>query len=274
MPELPEVETVRRGLEAGLLGRTVVAVTAHRTDQLRPDAEAVLSGLPGRTFTAARRIGKHLFCDLDDGQTLASHLRMTGQWRIQDQSQPCKLHTHLQIALDDGRELRWRDVRRFGWIHLLPTEQATELDTLTGLGPDVLTLDRAEFIARVRGCRRQLKALLLSQDLFSGIGNIYADEILWQARLHPKQTSDRLSTRKLGQLYDATVATLTAAIEARGSSIDGEYVAVEGDLGSYQLSHVAYGREGQPCLRCGKPIRRVIIASRSSCYCPTCQRRR
>jgi len=142
MPELPEVETVRRGLEAGLLGRAVVAVTAHRTDQLRPAAETVLAGLPGRTFIAARRTGKHLFCDLDDGWTLASHLRMTGQWRIQDAAEPCRPHTHLQLALDDGRELRWRDVRRFGWIHLLPTDQAPRLESLAGMGPDALTLSR------------------------------------------------------------------------------------------------------------------------------------
>ncbi len=274
MPELPEVETVRRGLEAGLLGRAVVAVTAHRTDQLRPAAETVLAGLPGRTFIAARRTGKHLFCDLDDGWTLASHLRMTGQWRIQDAAEPCRPHTHLQLALDDGRELRWRDVRRFGWIHLLPTDQAPRLESLAGMGPDALTLSREEFIARLRGCRRQIKALLLAQDRLAGVGNIYADEILWQARLHPQQGSDRLSTRKLGQLYDAMYETLTTAIEARGSSIDGEYVAVEGDRGSYQLSHAAYGRAGLPCRRCGHTIRRVTVASRSSCFCPACQRRR
>ena len=274
MPELPEVETVRRGLEAGLLGRTVIDATAYRTDQLRPDANAVLDGLPGRTFTAARRSGKHLFCDLDDGHTLASHLRMTGQWRIQDAGEPMKLHTHVVIALDDGHELRWRDVRRFGWIHLLPTDRIEALATLAATGPDVLTLSRDQFTARIGGCRRQMKALLLSQDKLAGIGNIYADEILWAARVHPQQVADRLSTRKLNQLYEAVQSILIAAIEARGSSIDGEYVAVDGDLGGYQLAHAAYGREGQPCQRCGKPIRKIIIASRSSCYCPNCQRRR
>lgn len=274
MPELPEVETVRRGLEAGLLGRTVTAVTAHRTDQLRPAAEDVIEGLAGRRFVAARRLGKHLFCDLDDGWTLASHLRMTGQWRIQDAAEPCKSHVHLQIALDDGRELRWRDVRRFGWIHLLPIDEIPRLESLAGTGPDALTLKRDEFIDRLGGCRRQLKALLLAQDRLSGIGNIYADEILWRARLHPRQVSGEVSKRMLGRLYDATIETLTAAIEARGSSIDGEYVAVEGDRGQFQLSHAAYGREGQPCPRCGQPIRRIIVASRSSYYCAACQRRR
>lgn len=273
MPELPEVETIRRGLEA-LVGRTVTEVVARRADQLRPTPEALLDGLPGRAFRPPRRYGKHLLLDLDGGWTLAIHLRMTGQLRLHRADDPRQPHTHLELRLDDGHELRWRDVRRFGWLHLTPTDQVESLPSMAGLGPDALEIGRDEFGRRLAAARRRLKALLLAQDVICGLGNIYADEVLWHARLHPLLTADRLGPARRERLYEVIRGVLTDAVAARGSSIDGEYVAVDGYAGEYQLRHAVYGREGLPCPRCGAAVKRILVGARSTHYCPSCQRRR
>jgi formamidopyrimidine-DNA glycosylase len=273
MPELPEVETVARGLRATVLQRTVTDVRLTRPDRLFPSPEAVVAGLLDRRFVAVRRYGKHLFLDLDDGHTLACHLRMTGQLRVQPGTDPVQPHTHLLARLDDGSELRWRDVRRFGWLHLLSTAEAAALESMRRLGPDALEMPEVEFVGAVRGARRGMKALLLSQDIVCGLGNIYADEVLWRARIHPLQLSNGLSVARARRLYRAMQEVLAEAIAARGSSIDGEYVAVDGFRGEYQLRHAVYGRAGLPAPCCGRPVQRMVVASRSTHYCSKCQRR-
>ncbi len=274
MPELPEVETVRAILAESIVGRRVAQVVAHREDQIRPDRAAFVAGLTGRVLVAARRFGKHLLLDLDDAQTLVVHLRMTGQLRVGDAAEPALPHTHLEFLFDDGGALRWRDVRRFGWLHLTGTNEAMTLPSLAACGPDALAADEATFVARLRGLRRQMKPLLLAQEVICGLGNIYADEVLHRARIHPRQRSDRVSRRQWRGLYAITQEILRAAIALRGTSTDGEYVAPDGFRGDYQRQLAVYGREGQPAPCCGGPVRREVIGSRSAHYCPCCQKLR
>lgn len=272
MPELPEVETIARGLRRALVGRRIERLSIQRDDQLRP-SRAAFERLPGLGVTGVDRYGKHLFIELDDGRTLAVHLRMTGQLRIHAPADEELPHTHLVFGLDDGRQLRWRDVRRFGWLHLIETAAVGELPSLRGLGPDALAVGEAEFVARLGAVRRAMKPLLLAQDVVCGLGNIYADEVLWRARIHPLQRSDRLSRPRARRLYAAMRETLEQAIAAGGSSIDGEYVDAGGAPGAYQAEHAVYGRAGQPAPCCGRPVKRLVINARSTCYCPRCQKK-
>ncbi|MCC7492003.1 MAG: bifunctional DNA-formamidopyrimidine glycosylase/DNA-(apurinic or apyrimidinic site) lyase [Fimbriimonadaceae bacterium] len=273
MPELPEVETVRRGLQAAAVGRTIVGLRWHHAKPLRP-SPAAFERLVGRTAVATSRVGKHLFLHFDGDLSLAMHLRMTGQLRLQGAAEPLLPHTHLELPLDDGRILRWRDVRRFGWLEVLPTAAVPAMPCLQALGPDALQIDAATFVAGLRARRQMLKALLLSQDLLCGLGNIDADEARWGARLHPQQRGDQLGPRQARRLYEAIQAVLAAAIAAQGSSIDGEYVALDGNRGSFQQQHAVYGRWRQPAPCCGGPVARLTVASRSTHFCPRCQRRR
>lgn len=274
MPELPEVETIVRGLRREVLGRRITTVRILRDDRLLPSGRELADGLLERSLLGARRLGKHFFLDLDDGAVLAGHLRMTGQLRVQAPTEPLLAHTHALFTLDDGRELRWRDVRRFGWLHYLPDGRVEDLPSVRALGPDALTIDPGEFSARLAAARRMLKPLLLAQNVVCGLGNIYADEVLWRARLHPRQRSDRLSSRRLRELHQAMREVLEAAIRARGTSIDGAYLDPDGFGGGYQTSLAVYGREGLPAPCCGRPVRRILVASRSTYFCPHCQRRR
>lgn len=274
MPELPEVETVVAGLRSEAVGRRIVDVDILFPTHFRPSPEVLADGLRGRRLVAARRWGKIWFVDTDDDQTLVGHLRMTGQIRVQPADEPRLPHTHLVATLDDGRELRWRDVRRFGWMHLLPSDDVAGLPELANLGPDALAIDQATFAAGLRGSARGLKALLLGQELLAGLGNIYVDEALHRARLHPTLPANRLSAARAERLYVAVREVLLAAVAARGSSVDGQYVAVDGERGSYQAAHQVYGRAGQPCAACGTPIVRIVAAGRGTHFCPSCQRRR
>lgn len=270
MPELPEVETVVRGLAAGVVGRRFESVWIGNGDKFRPSPEALAAGLTGRTATRAWRVGKFLFLDLDDGQTLAGHLRMTGQFLLVSPATPVEPHTHLTAALSDGLELRWRDVRRFGWLELV--ERADTDRLLAGLGPDALVVDAAEFARRLAGSGRALKALLLDQSCVAGVGNIYADEILFRAGIRPLQVPRALTAKRVRRLHEVMQTVLHEAIAANGSSFDSNYRAVNGESGAFQDAHFVYGRAGLPCKVCGRAIERILVAQRSSCFCGRCQR--
>jgi formamidopyrimidine-DNA glycosylase len=273
MPELPEVETVVRGLRAEVVGRRFVSVELLRGDRFRPDGQALVAGLLHRQAVAARRLGKVFFLDLDDDLTLTGHLRMTGQFRVQDPLIERAPHTHLILGLDDGRELRWRDARRFGWLHLGATADSSALPEVVKLGADALAMPREAFLEALRGSRRAIKALLLAQDIVAGVGNIYADEILHRAGVNPRQASDTLSPARARKVHEAMLGILEAAIAASGSSVS-QYVDVSGEAGSFQQSHRVYGRAGQRCAKCASAIVREVIASRGTYYCPHCQRLR
>lgn len=275
MPELPEVETVVRGLQMVLPGRRILGVRLGKTDFI--DDPAALEGLlPGSRIAGVRRHGKFLVVDLEPAAQsekhfrLLIHLGMTGQLTVRRIEEPAALHTHVFLALDDGRELRYTDIRRFG--RMLVARDSLEDGVLGQLGLDPLEADEEGFRAQLAGRRARVKALLLDQHAFRGMGNIYTDETLWRARVHPMRLAAGLRPEEMARLYRAVRAVLLEAIRLRGSSVS-DYVDANGERGEYQMRHRVYQREGKKCFRCGARIRRVIVAGRSSYFCPRCQPR-
>lgn len=274
MPELPEVETVVRGLRAVLPGRRILGVRLRKTDFI-DDPAALERDLPGKTIAGVRRYGKFLVFDLESANggarelSLLVHLGMTGQLVTSAAEAPVPPHTHVFLSLDDGRELRYTDIRRFGRIRIL--HNGEHAGALGKLGLDPLEATEAEFVGKIRARRAQIKALLLDQHVLRGMGNIYTDESLWRARIHPKRLGANLKLKELRRLHRAVRRVLTEAIRSRGSSVS-DYVDADGQRGEFQLRHRVYQREGQKCFRCKTKIRRVVVAGRSSYFCPTCQR--
>jgi formamidopyrimidine-DNA glycosylase len=275
MPELPEVETVARGLREALPGRRILSVRLGKTDFI-DDPAAMELRLPGTTVSRIRRLGKNLVVDLVSGGSdgnagdlsLLIHLGMTGQIVIISPDAPVPKHTHVFLSLDDGRELRYTDVRRFGRMAVLSNgEQEREL---AGLGLEPLEISAEEFRARIGSRKAQIKALLLDQSVMRGMGNIYADESLWRAKIHPKKMGWKLTGGELKRLHRAVQQILREAIRLRGSSVS-DYVDADGQKGNFQLRHRVYQRDGKKCSRCGSVIRRAIVAGRSSHFCPRCQ---
>ena len=274
MPELPEVETIARGLRATLPGRRILAVRLGKTDFI-DDPAALERDLPGRRIDEVARYGKFLLLRLSavNGEPASSgllvHLGMTGHLSPKRPEEPALKHTHAVFTLDDGRELRYTDPRRFGRMAFLVAKALKE--TLAPLGSDPLELSETEFAARIGGRRARVKALLLDQRVLRGLGNIYADESLWRAKIHPARLGARLTRVEALRLYRAMQHVLREAIRLRGSSIS-DYLDTEGEPGEYQLHHRAYGREGKRCYRCRAKICRVHVAGRSSYFCPQCQK--
>ena len=284
MPELPEVETVARGLAATIPGRRIVSVRLGKTDFI-DDPAALEQHLPGRRIESVERFGKFMLLRLSPpsangnpgaahGETqtaLLVHLGMTGHLAPQGAGEPYGKHTHVFLALDDGRELRYTDPRRFGRMAYLAGEALhTELRRF---GAEPLQIDAGGFAARIRSRRARIKALLLDQTVLRGVGNIYADESLWRAKIHPARLGSSLTPKEAAQLRRALQDILRHAIAMRGSSIS-NFVDAAGEPGDYQRRHRAYGREGLSCYRCRTPIRRIVVAGRSSYFCPHCQSRR
>jgi formamidopyrimidine-DNA glycosylase len=274
MPELPEVETVARGLQAVLPGRRILEVRLGKTDFIE-DPAAIEQQLPGSRIRGVRRHGKVLVVDLEatDGSapsySLLIHLGMTGQIVVCPPETPVAPHTHAFFSLDDGREMRYRDIRRFGSMRLVSDGRRDQV--LGGLGLDPLEASEDEFRAAIHARRARIKALLLDQHVFRGMGNIYTDESLWRARIHPMRLGANLKDEELHRLCKAVRAVLMEAIRLRGSSVS-DYVDSEGRRGEFQQRHRVYQREGKKCFRCGALIRRAIVAGRSSYFCPRCQR--
>jgi formamidopyrimidine-DNA glycosylase len=283
MPELPEVETVARGLRRTILGRRIVSVRLGKTDFI-DDPAALEQHLPGRTIEAVDRYGKFMLLRLssvapqvDSGQSsngdaasaaLLVHLGMTGQIGSLPAAQPCGKHTHVCMTLDDSRELRYTDPRRFGRLAYL--DQALLEKELPRFGADPLEISVADFIAQTRSRRARIKALLLDQSFLRGIGNIYADESLWRAEIHPARLASSLSAEQAKQLHRAMREVLRKAVAMHGSSIS-DFLDADGEPGWYQRQHRVYDREGRSCYRCGSTVRRMIVAGRSSYFCPKCQ---
>jgi formamidopyrimidine-DNA glycosylase len=275
MPELPEVETVVRGLKLSLPGRTITDVRFGKTDFV-DNFEEIAKHLPGLRVSDVRRLGKFICVEFDSSSNgnalpppkLIVHLGMTGQLRVSGSAEAIAPHTHAFFAMDDGRELRYTDIRRFGRMVLIPEPELAGF--LQQLGKEPLEISADEFCAHLGSRRARIKALLLDQRVLRGIGNIYADESLFRARLHPMRIGEKLSRKELLALHAAIRQVLTEAIRFRGSSIS-DYVDSNGDGGEFQLRHRVYQREGLPCFRCKAAIRRIIVASRSSHYCPRCQ---
>ncbi len=280
MPELPEVETVRRGLAQLVVGRRIERVEVGRERSVRRTSpEALIHGLTGTTILAANRRGKYLLLPLDSGDTLMVHLRMSGQLLVARAGAPRPAHTHVVLHLDGqpGDELWFVDPRTFGEVVVFdPTNVAVEVPELAAMGPDPIAegLSLAQLRHIVRSRSRQLKPMLLDQHVIAGIGNIYADEILHRARLRPGRLSDTLSPAAERRLHAAIHDILGAAIMAGGSTLgDAQYLDLFGDNGSYQDDHRVYGRGGLRCLTCNRAwLRTTLYAQRTTVYCANCQR--
>ncbi|HXZ12787.1 MAG TPA: bifunctional DNA-formamidopyrimidine glycosylase/DNA-(apurinic or apyrimidinic site) lyase [Candidatus Sulfotelmatobacter sp.] len=274
MPELPEVETVARGLRAMLPGKRILEVRLGKSDFIE-DPAALERELPGRRISAVERYGKFLVFDFEpangkDSQfSLLIHLGMTGQIVACSREARVAPHTHAFFALEGGRELRYTDIRRFGRMRILTNGQREEVLGLLGLDP--LEASEKEFQERVGARRARIKALLLDQHVLRGMGNIYTDESLWRARIHPKRLGAKLKREEIHRLFCKVREVLAEAIRLRGSSVS-DYVDSDGQPGEFQLRHRVYQREGKKCFRCAAAIRRTIVAGRSSYYCPRCQR--
>ncbi len=277
MPELPEVETVRQGLERHAVGRHIRSVEVGRERVVRRTSrEALIHGLTGTTIESANRRGKYLLLPLDSGDEMMIHLRMSGQVLVAPAGTDRPAHTHVVMHLDDGNELWFVDPRTFGEVVVFDPERVAEqVPDVANLGVDPIAQELTLPMLRdiLRGRRRQLKPLLLDQHVIAGIGNIYADEILHASRLRPDRQSNELSLRSERRLHEAIGTILTAAIDAGGSTLgDAQYVDLMGGEGSYQDDHRVYGRTGERCSTCGVGwIRRTVSAQRSTHFCPVCQ---
>jgi formamidopyrimidine-DNA glycosylase len=289
MPELPEVETVRRDLAGVYLGHRLehIAVTGRRTVRRHPPE--LLEPLEGRTLIATGRHGKYLLLEWDDGQVLVVHLRMSGQLLAAQPGDPLAPHTHAVLTFAGAGELRFVDPRTFGEL-FLATRAATDdeaagpsgpniplaggrLAELDHLGPDALDVEVTRLRKVFAGRRAPLKALMVDQRVLAGVGNIYADEICFGARLRPDRPGGSLKPRELKRLAESTRSVLQAAIVARGSSLaDEQYRDLEGAPGLFQLEHKVYGRLGQKCDTCGREIDRVHFGAKSAFLCRKCQK--
>jgi formamidopyrimidine-DNA glycosylase len=271
---LPEVETVVRDVRPLLVGRRIRAVEVSRQALRRPWSAEWAALLAGRRVRAVRRRGKWIILDLDRHLFLVFHLGMTGQLTVAQGDQPRADHVHVVLDLSGAKEqLRFRDIRRFGSATLFAGREALgRWFEDSGLGPEPFDLDPPSWRGQLARTARPLKAVLLDQRLVAGVGNIYADEALFEARLHPQRAGRSLSAPEAERLRRAVVTVLNRAIRRRGSSIR-NYVGGSGLKGSYQKEFRVYHRAGEPCPRCGTPIERVRLAGRSTHFCPNCQRK-
>ena len=269
MPELPEVETSVRALRQPLVGRTFTEVRCYWPRQIvTPSLPELQQRLHGQQVTAISRRAKYLLFHLSSGDYLIVHLKMTGHLSVVDGDTPADKHTHLIFRLANGQELRFRDMRKFGRVYLVSDRD----EVLAGLGPEPLedefTVDRLH--ERLNGRSRALKPLLLDQTFVAGIGNIYADEALFAARLHPERKANSLSNSDVDALHQAIQQVLRLGIEREGASIQ-NYVKPDGKRGDMQNAVAVFRRTGYPCPNCQTPIERIVLGGRSTHFCPVCQ---
>ncbi len=264
MPELPEVETIVRGLQGALVGRSFTGVITLWPNAIRPSAEEVARDLPGQRIEGLTRRGKYLQFSLSGGQTLFIHLKMSGDLLVEPAAAPRHPHVRTVFALDNKHELRFKDPRKFGRVHL-----ARDPMQVTGhLGPeplsDTFTVERFKELFRNR--RGRLKPLLMDQRFIAGIGNIYAAESCFAAGVHPRRAANTLTQAELVRLYYHIRQQLQRGITLKGASLDAVYRG-----GEFQNYFKVYGRQGQPCLQCSAPVQRIALGGRSTHFCPRCQ---
>ncbi len=276
MPELPEVETVLRGLRKRAQGRRIIAVEVLHPGIIAGDVEDFISRIEGRTAVAVRRKGKVLAAEMaganhPDSAYLIFRLGMTGQVTIQPLDVPLEPHTHVRMLFEGRKEeLRFRDVRRFGRLRCLTREEFEAL--FESLGPDAQQATEEEFLRAMRGRRGAIKSWLLNQQGVSGLGNIYADEALFEAGIHPLAQPERIASASARRLYRAVRKVLKRAVNLQGTTFR-DYVDIEGRPGNFHQRLRVYQKTGEPCPRCRTLIRRIVVAGRSSHFCPHCQRR-
>jgi formamidopyrimidine-DNA glycosylase len=271
MPELPEVETIVRGLRKTVVGKRIKSIKVIFPGIVKQDTKNFIRDVGRSKIIMVRRQGKYILIDLSNGKTILTHLGMTGNFLLVKSSSPLNKHDHLIVRFyENDKELRYNDQRKFGKIKSFPTFKEENISELKKLGPESLNISAPDFINLLQKRKGRIKSALLNQQIIAGLGNIYADESLFEAKIHPSQKIDKLSLQKLKRLHQAIQKILTKAIKAGGSSIE-NYYNVNGEIGSFQLQHKVYGREGLSCKRCGTKINRIKISQRSSYFCPKCQ---
>ena len=277
MPELPEVEVVRRGLQQHVVGRRLESVEVLHPRPVRrhlAGADDFAAALRGRVVTGARRRGKYLWLPLDSGDAVLAHLGMSGQLLVQPADRPAERHLRVRFRLGGAPalELRFVDQRMFGGLSLAPggAELPSEISHIAR-DPLDPAFDDDGFVRRVRARASAVKRILLDQTVVSGIGNIYADEVLWRARVHGARTGDRLRPVQVRAVLEGVRAVMTSALAQGGTSFDALYVNVNGESGYFSRSLEVYGQEGRPCSRCGAAVLRIPFTNRSSFFCPRCQ---
>ena len=276
MPELPEVETIARGVDERLRGDRIVEVWfGSHPEPFKTSPEEQAGGLEGRVILGVRRVGKHIVCELSEvgspEEPVAEwivHLGMTGRLLVTTPAGPVAAHTHARLTLASGREMRFVDARRFWRLEFRELSRGTPF---AGPGREPLTITPEDFGKLFRGRKLAIKAALLNQTLLHGVGNIYADESLFRAGIRPRRMAGRLRRAELLRLHTALGEVLRHAIALGGSSVS-DYVDADGVRGFFQLEHRVYLRTGEPCLVCGTPIRRILLAGRGTHFCPVCQK--
>lgn len=274
MPELPEVETVKRSLSEHIIGRSITGVTVHQDTVIKtPDSCDFVSRITGQSFSYINRRGKYLLFGLSRGSILVAHLRMTGRLVYAPEDEPVLKHTHVIFHLDNSFQLRFTDQRRFGCLWLVSGKGIECISGLCSLGPEPLgpEFTRHALAELLKGRKTKMKALLLDQRLIAGIGNIYADEILFHSGIHPERAASSLTGIEIDRLWEAARQVLDEAVQHRGTSFS-DYVDGRGEKGTHQNHLKVYQREGSPCARCGSEIQRIKVGSRSSYYCSGCQK--
>ncbi|WP_374292609.1 bifunctional DNA-formamidopyrimidine glycosylase/DNA-(apurinic or apyrimidinic site) lyase [Paenirhodobacter enshiensis] len=280
MPELPEVETVRRGLVPAMEGRRIAHVTLNRPDLRWPLPENMAARLEGARVERLRRRSKYILADLDTGESLLIHLGMSGRMLVSgimlgdyhfEHPAPEK-HDHVVLDMEGGARVTFNDARRFGAMDLVRTDREAAHWLLAGLGPEPLGNDFSEayLIARLHERKSPVKTVLLDQHVVAGLGNIYVNEVLFRAGIDPRRQAARIAAKRIGQIVPLVREVLSEAIEAGGSSLR-DHRQASGKLGYFQHTFRVYDREGEPCPVCGTPIRRIVQSGRSSFFCPSCQ---
>ena len=274
MPELPEVETVRRGLEKLILGKTIQSVEVKYPKMIQMDLDAFRQDLLGQEIRSMRRRGKYLLFYLTD-KVLISHLRMEGKYLFYPDAVPERKHAHVFFQMTDGGTLVYEDVRKFGTMELLRKDQLEAYFAARKLGPEPTEADflLPPFAAALGRSKKPIKPYLLEQTLVVGLGNIYVDEALWRARIHPARSADSLKPAEVKRLREQIIEVLQLGIEKRGSTIR-TYRNALGEDGTMQDFLQVYGKTGQPCARCGSPIEKIKLGGRGTHLCPHCQKAR
>ncbi|MDZ7761200.1 MAG: bifunctional DNA-formamidopyrimidine glycosylase/DNA-(apurinic or apyrimidinic site) lyase [Desulfovermiculus sp.] len=271
MPELPEVETIARGLWPLVQDRSIDRVELIFSGCVQGDVQAFTGRLPGQKIQAVHRRGKLLLFALSSGEFLVGHLKMTGKFLFfPPQRIEFNAHTRCIVHFDNGSTLTFQDQRKFGYLRLLNRDELMAWPFFAQLGPEPLEMPKGDFVSRLHSRRSAIKALLLDQTCIAGIGNIYADESLHLAQIHPQTPGDKIPLEKLRSLHHCLQRVLTQALQAGGSSFR-DYVDGLGRPGSYQDTFLVYGRQGQACRHCASDLEKIRVAGRSTVFCPNCQ---
>ena len=277
MPELPEVETVRSGLEKYVVGKRISTAQAFHPRTVKPGSIAPLAAAVGSKIKAVKRRGKFLWLELDRDFTLVAHLGMSGQLLVQPATAPVQTHMRARMSLssglDKGRdEIRFIDQRTFGWLSI--EEQNNGVPRCVehiAFDPFDTEFEIKHVVAKIKSKKCAIKPAILNQEVISGVGNIYADEALWRAKIHPEVICEDLSEAEIKKVITSAISVMKLAIKAGGTSFDQQYKNVNGESGYFSRSLKVYGREGEKCSRCGSTIHRIAFANRSSHFCPRCQ---